>query len=34
VFYQNPRLNHLLSQLRLKIERLRDVINWAQERRR
>jgi hypothetical protein len=33
-FYQNPRLNHLLSQLRLKIERLRDVINWAQERRR
>ncbi len=33
-FYQHPRLNHLLSQLRLKIERLRDVINWAQERRR
>ena len=33
-FYQNPRLNDLLSQLRLKIERLRDVINWAQERRR
>jgi hypothetical protein len=33
-FHQNPRLDHLLSQLRLKIERLRDVINWAQERRR
>jgi hypothetical protein len=31
-FYQNPHLNRLLSQLRLKIERLRDVINWAQER--
>lgn len=28
------RLNSLLSQLRLKIERLRDVINWTQERRR
>jgi hypothetical protein len=34
VFYQNPRLNNLLSQLRLKIERLRDVINWTQQRRR
>jgi hypothetical protein len=33
-FYQNPELNHLLSLLRLKIERLRDVINWTQERRR
>jgi hypothetical protein len=33
-FYRNLRLNHLLSELRLKIERLRDVINWAQERRR
>ena len=27
------RLNDLLSQLKLKIERLRDVINWTQERR-
>jgi hypothetical protein len=33
-FHQNRRLDHLLSQLRLKLERLRDVINWAQERRR
>jgi hypothetical protein len=33
-FYQNPQLNRLLSQLRLKIERLRDVINWTQQRRR
>jgi hypothetical protein len=33
-FYNNPRLNRLLSQLRLKLERLRDVINWTQERRR
>jgi hypothetical protein len=33
-FYQNPRLNHLLSQLRLKIERLRELINWTQQRRR
>jgi len=32
--YGQPRLDGLLSQLRLKIERLRDVINWAQERRR
>lgn len=32
--YQHPQLNHLLSMLRLKIERLRDVINWSQERRR
>ena len=29
----DPRLNHLLSQLRVKIDRLRDVINWTQERR-
>ena len=33
-FYQNPELNHLLSILRLKIERLRYVINWSQERYR
>ena len=33
-FYQNPELNHQLSLLRLKIDRLRDVINWTQERRR
>ena len=33
-FYQNPELNHQLSLLRLKIDRLRDVINWTRERRR
>jgi hypothetical protein len=33
-FYQNPRMNNLLSQLRMKIERVRDVINWTQERGR
>lgn len=34
-FYMDAqRLNDLLSQLKLKIERLRDVINWTQERRR
>ena len=27
-------LDWLLSQLRLKIERLREIINWTQERRR
>jgi hypothetical protein len=30
----NQRMNHLLSMLRLKIQRLREIINWAQERRR
>jgi hypothetical protein len=30
----DPRLDWLLSQLRLKFERLRDVINWTQERPR
>jgi hypothetical protein len=34
VLYQNPQLNESLSQLRLKVQRLRDVINWTQERRR
>ena len=29
-----PRLDWLLSQLKLKFDRLRDVINWAQERTR
>jgi hypothetical protein len=29
-----PNLDALLSQLRLKFERLRDVINWTQQRRR
>jgi hypothetical protein len=33
LMYQNPRLNHLLSQLRLKIDRLRDIINWTQMRK-
>jgi hypothetical protein len=33
-FYKNPQLNNLLSQLRLKLDRLRDVINWTQQRRR
>jgi hypothetical protein len=28
----NPELDRLLSQLRMKIERLRDVISWAQQR--
>ena len=32
--YQHSQLDHLLSMLRLKIDRLRDVINWSQERRR
>jgi hypothetical protein len=30
----HPKLDRHLSQLRLKFERLRDVINWAQQRRR
>jgi hypothetical protein len=30
----NERLDWLLSQLRIKFERLRDVINWTQQRRR
>jgi hypothetical protein len=30
----DPRLDWPLSQLRLKFERLRDVINWTQERPR
>jgi hypothetical protein len=30
----HPRYDWLLSQLRLKFERLREVINWSQERRR
>ena len=29
-----PRLDWLLSQLRMKFDRLRDVINWTQERTR
>lgn len=29
-----PSLNWLMSQLRLKFDRLRDVINWTQQRRR
>jgi hypothetical protein len=29
-----PKLDELLGQLRLKFERLRDVINWTQQRRR
>lgn len=33
-FYLNPRMNNLLSQLKLKIDRLREVINWTQERTR
>ena len=28
-----PKFNHLLSMLRLKFERLRDIINWTQQRR-
>lgn len=28
------RLNHLLSQLKLKFDRLRDIINWTQQTRR
>ena len=28
----NPQLDKLLSQLRLKMERLREVIRWAQQR--
>ena len=28
------RLNWFMSQLRLKFDRLRDVINWSQQRRR
>ena len=34
LYMDAQRLNHLLSQLRMKIERLREVINWTQERRR
>jgi hypothetical protein len=30
----NDELDFLLSQLRLKFDRLRDVINWTQQRRR
>lgn len=30
----HQRFDWLLSQLRLKFDRLRDVINWAQQRRR
>jgi hypothetical protein len=30
----HPKFDELLSQLRLKFERLRDVINWTQQRRR
>jgi hypothetical protein len=30
----HQRLDWLLSQLRMKFERLRDVINWTQQRRR
>jgi hypothetical protein len=30
----HQRFDWLLSQLRLKFERLRDVINWTQQRRR
>jgi hypothetical protein len=30
----DAQLNRLLGQLRLKIERLRDVINWTQQTRR
>jgi hypothetical protein len=30
----HDHLDWLLSQLRLKFDRLRDVINWSQERRR
>jgi hypothetical protein len=29
----HARLDWLLGQLRLKFERLRDVINWTQQRR-
>jgi hypothetical protein len=29
-----PKLDELLSQLKLKFDRLRDVINWTQQRRR
>jgi hypothetical protein len=28
-----PNFDALLSQLRLKLDRLRDVINWTQQRR-
>jgi hypothetical protein len=31
--YQNLRLNQLLSQLKMKIDRLRDVIQQTQARR-
>jgi hypothetical protein len=31
---EHGRYDWLLSQLRLKFERLRDVINWSQMRRR
>lgn len=34
LYMDAQRLNHLLSQLKMKIDRLRDVINWTQERRR
>jgi hypothetical protein len=30
----HPKLDELLAQLRLKFDRLRDVINWTQQRRR
>lgn len=30
----NHDLDHMLRQLRMKFDRLRDVINWAQARRR
>ncbi len=30
----HPKINHVLQMLSVKLERLRDIINWSQERRR